>query len=493
MGGVAAAGAIAVVVLLLVAEASTSADTLVLVPIGLLAGLAAVFGLLDPRVAVILLLITTFFRLILSGNLPLDPFLLAFVGLLAAFLLWLATPPHRLPHLGWLEGTMLLYIFWNVYSMFDRHELSAGYPLTGEHISVYRFILTGCVIPFVMYYIGRSIYTTARSVCAVLWATLGFGIFSAAVSIGQFHAPRFVWPRYIIDAPAWPERANGIFNQPVVNGLVLTIGFVTALVLIAWSPGLPRTVRYLLVVAAAAMAYAVYLTHTRVAWLIFLVIVAIGALLGRRLRSGFLLTLVAMAVGAAVKWRTLIGTNRHEGGMASLNEVDDRLNGVATSWWAFQHEPMFGWGIGRFAAVNTIHHQQWSSDVPWRRGFGIASHFNELGILVELGVVGLLLWLTVLVLIAVKLIRAYRSLPRDGMTGQNLALLAIMAFLALFLVGLTVELRFFDFSTALVYLLAGIAIGTAERHSQRIAPSDFATVAADAGQPVARRGRRDHV
>ena len=70
-----------------------------------------------------------------------------------------------------------------------------------------------------------------------------------------------------------------------------------------------------------------------------------------------------------------------------------------------------GWGIGRFAAVNTYHHQQYSPEVPWQRGFGISSHLDALGILVELGIIGLALWIVVLVLIYSRLVRATRQLP----------------------------------------------------------------------------------
>ena len=116
--------------------------------------------------------------------------------------------------------------------------------------------------------------------------------------------------------------------------------------------------------------------------------------------------------------------------------------------WAFGQEPWTGWGIGRFTAVNTLHHKQYSPEVPWERGYAIASHFNELGILVELGLVGLTLWMAVLVLVVIRLVRAFRALPPDGgLTGRDSALLAMLLLGTLVIAGLTVDLRFFDFPT----------------------------------------------
>ena len=124
------------------------------------------------------------------------------------------------------------------------------------------------------------------------------------------------------------------------------------------------------------------------------------------------------------------------------DEVEDRLNTIQTALWAAAQKPLAGWGIGRFQAVNTYHHQQWSLDIPWIRGYGIASHENELGILAELGVIGLALWICVLALIAYRLWNAYRTLPDDDLCGKPLAVTAIMAIAILVCTGLTVDLRY---------------------------------------------------
>ncbi len=115
---------------------------------------------------------------------------------------------------------------------------------------------------------------------------------------------------------------------------------------------------------------------------------------------------------------------------------------IQTALWAAAQKPIAGWGIGRFQAVNTYHHQQWAPDIPWIRGYGIVLARNELGILAELGLIGLALWICVLALIAYRLWDAYRTLPDDDLCGKPLAVTAIMALAILLCTGLTVELRF---------------------------------------------------
>jgi O-antigen ligase len=63
-----------------------------------------------------------------------------------------------------------------------------------------------------------------------------------------------------------------------------------------------------------------------------------------------------------------------------------------TAIWGFLEQPWFGWGLGRFLSLNT-YHASGDAKHSMDSGLGIAAHSNELGILAELGIVGLALWL----------------------------------------------------------------------------------------------------
>jgi O-antigen ligase len=331
---------------------------------------------------------------------------------------------------------------------------------------VSRLVFIGIVMPLAMFVVGRTIFSRDRSVRPLLWMLIAAGAYSAFVSIVQFHGPAWLaWPRYIVDAPTWEKRANGVFNQPVVNGLVLIVGFLAAM-LVASHGSESRIRTASATVVLVASAYAVYLTHTRAVWLAFALVLVIGAASRARFRQGYALSLAVMVIAVVVNWSTFTSADRAAGGVGSPSEVHDRLNAIATSWWAVQREPLTGWGIGRFPSVNTYHHQAWSPTVPWERGYGISSHLDVLGILVELGVIGVAMWLAVLVLVAFNLARAIRRLPPQGIGNRAFALSAALAFMALLVTGLTVDLRFFDFPNIVVWLLVGAAIGRADRIEQ---------------------------
>jgi O-antigen ligase len=451
-----------------------------LVSLGAVALLCIVLGLRNPVLACTYLLIATFFRLAIpSGTFPVDPFVIAFAGVVASMWIWMGSRRRNRSavEVDPILCAIVLYITWNVMSMVLPHPYPPGAPLDPAPFSVQRFIVIGTIMPLAMFLVGRWLFISRRAIRVLLWSMVSAAAYSAVVSILQFAAPALVWPRYIVTHPLWEGRANGVFNQPVVNGLVLIVGFLAA-TLIASHAVESRLSRGCAAAVAVLSAYAVYLTHTRVVWLAFALVVIVGAVAGRGFRSGFVLTLAVMVVAVASNWSIFTSSDRSAGGVSSANEVQDRLNTLATSFWAFEQKPLMGWGIGRFPAVNTYHHQQYSPEIPWQRGFGISSHLDAGGVLVELGIIGLTLWIVVLVLIYSRLVRATRQLPVGEMYGRPLGLTALLCLVAQSTTGLTVDLRFFDFPNIVVMLLAGSVIGwqreqaraTAARHAANGAP-----------------------
>jgi O-antigen ligase len=413
----------------------------------------------SPLVAAVLLLLASFVRLAIDAvGLPAEPMTLLFVVLVASAALAALRGTTRF-HFGPLEAVMVAYLLWNVVSVVWPHEYPAVVPKTGESIVLYRFILMGTVFPFVAYVVGRACFRSASRIRVLLVLLLALSAYSAVVSVLQFTGPdALVWPRFIVDSPSWPARAVGIFDQPVGNGLLMSAGFVAA-VLLAGERSLPSWQRVLSGTVAPMCVVGVYLTHTRAVLIVFGLALVLCAFIARGVRRVFVAMLIAACGFVAAEWSTITSADRASGGLGSPSEIHDRLNMITTSFWAIGEKPVVGWGLGRFQQVNTHHHKQWSNDIRWERGYGYSSHENELGIAVELGLVGLALWLAVLALVAWQVVGAFRRLPARGMDGRAIGVIAIAALLLWFGSGATVDLRFFDFANLLVFLLAGAAVG----------------------------------
>jgi len=429
------------------------------------AGLAAlVLGLVSPSVALVYLLLTTFFRLsITSGPLPLDPFMFAFGLLVLTVAVRLFRGRDRYALIGPLEVAMVLYVAVNVLSMFTTHRYAATYPLDDTPIEVSRFFVIGVAIPLACVVVGIASFGHERGMRVIVLAVMAFAAYSAFGSIMTFHGPQaLVFPRFMVTDPGWSGRAVGVFRQPVANGLTLILGYLCA-VLMASRRSEPRWLRLVSALLAVATLYGVYLTHTRGVWLALGVVVLLGGLLARGWRRGFVATGVLVTSAIAANWTEFTSSDRSGGGVGSASELEDRLNMIATAAWAIEREPWFGWGLGRFAAVNTLHHQQATPSVPWERGYAISSHLDILGITTELGLLGGACYLLLLGVLAFELLRAAHVLQLWSTFAGQVAVLAVLFFACWMVIGLTVDLRFFDFPNIAVMTLIGAVIGCARR------------------------------
>lgn len=465
---VAAAAALAVLVLAAgVGSVSSVGPGVAMAAVALAAGFAClVLG--SVTVAAALVLAAFFLRLVPQlAALPVQPFTLAVGGLAGAVVIAVARRSVAVPRFGTVEALMAAYLAWNVLSALTPHELAATDPETGATVSARALVEVAVAVPILLYVAGTLLAERPRATRALLWTVLGFAGYSALVSVLQFTGPSsLVWPRYVVESPGWAgKRAVGVFNQPVENGLVLMVGVVVALHL-ATRQGATGRARVVAIAVAAPSLVAIYLTHTRALYLALAAVLVVGLVLVPRMRPLLALLLVAALGYVVLGWSSLASDDRAAGGVTSVNEIDDRLNLAATSLWAIGQEPLTGWGIGRFVAVDTIHHRQWSPDVSWVRGHGYASHENELGIAVELGLVGLGLWVTLLARIGWLLVTHVRrpdparteSAQTDVRERAEPAILVLTAWLA---VGTTVDLRYFAFSGAAVMLLLGMGVGPA--------------------------------
>ena len=446
-------------------------------PIGLflfaIAAAIAAATLGSPITALVLLLFASFTRPgIPIAGLPADQTVLLTGAVVAAVLLAWSRGLLRV-RLGWLEAAMLAYVGWNTVSALLPHEFPAA-AMNGTPYLAYRYILSGTIMPFLAYIVGRAVLRDAGRIKIVLCSLLIMTAYSAATAILQFTGPtELVWPRYIVTSPGWPGRANGIFDQPVVNGLVMVVGFAIA-VLVMHEKTLARYPRILAGLVAVLAAPGIYLTKTRAVWLIWVLSLVACAIFARGRRVGFMTTIAVAVAFVGATWSEFTSADRSAGGVASSAEVNDRLNAAATAFWAIEQKPWMGWGVGRFAQVNTYHHRAWDASVSFNHGLGIPAHENELGIWTDLGLIGLVLWVLVLVLVGYALFQAIRQLAAaDGLAGYSLGVLAASVLGTWVVCGFMVDLRFFDFANLLVFLLVGAAVGRGESLGSTQASGSF--------------------
>jgi len=459
---VAGAGIVLFLLLMLqvVARTAAGSDSPVAsgtVVLGLGLAVAVAFGIArDSSVGVIVWLAIAAFTAPYAASIPpVDR--LAFLALLAGWFISVVTHRRPLRRFGLTELLMLVFVLFQVGSMVAEHV----YPASTEYTPT-LLLLRGALFPFTLFVLARQTMTDRRAVKSFLWALTWYGIYLTLMAIFQKIGPQaLVFPREIVDPSLGinPERARGPLLNSAADGVALVMAFVAALFLASRRDLAHR--RFALV-AALVMPIGIFYTNTRAIWLAAGVAVVLGIMFAAGYRRWYLVILGGAAAVIAINWQRFLSADRLQGGVTSEEEINGRLNDIATSLWALHDKPIFGWGISRYPEVNTYHHQAWGN-IDWKLNYNYLSHNTYLAIGAEGGYVGMGLWFAILGAVLVVAFRAYRRLPREGLLSKGLVLAFICAFLAYVINAAVIDMRLFTLISAIIFVWAGIVAGVGDR------------------------------
>lgn len=391
---------------------------------------------------------------------------LAFLALAAGWFIGVTTNRQPLRRFRLPEALMTLFVVVQIVSYIVPHELESS-----TSVAASSYISNGILLPLAGYVIASQSMADGASVRLFAWFVVGVGIYLGMTAIFQkFGLDALVFPRVILDDGAGvnPERPRGPLLNSAADGILMTFALAMALFL-----GQQRDLRYrwVALVTALMLPVAIFATQTRAIFLGGAVVVVGGALFARGYRRWHLILMGTAVAVVAINFKKFISDDRTQGGVASVSEIDSRLNDWATAIWGVIEKPAFGWGIGRFTELNTLHHQAWPG-VAWKWGFGYISHNTYLAYAAEIGFIGLFLWLAILVSIALRTRLAWHLLPRRGVVSRGFVL-AFWLSMASWAVNATfIDVRVFLALTAFLFVWAGIISGLADRSEAELAAMD---------------------
>jgi O-antigen ligase len=397
-----------------------------------------------------------------NGLLALDR--LAFLALAAAWFIEVVSGRRELERFGLTEFLMFCFVLLSVASAIAPHDLDVVGE-KGETLSIVRLISTGAFFPYAIFVLTRQTFREERVIKRFLWFSVWVGIYCALMNIFWWVGfNTLIWPKSIIDPSAGsnPDRAQGIFLNPAVNGFVLVCTFIAAMYLAAQRG---QRFRRFALLAGLLMLVSIIPTQTRSAYLAAALVIFVSALFWTGFRRWYVVILLIVGAVVVVNWSTFTSSDRSSGGVGSANEAEDRLNLAATSIWAIEQRPVFGWGIGRFVELNTLNHKAWGN-TQWERGYGILDHETPLGIGAELGIVGMVLWALIILSILVVSGRAWRALPRSGIESRWFAFAFWCVFIDYAITANLIDMRLFGFANSLFFVWAGIVAALADRFAR---------------------------
>jgi putative inorganic carbon (HCO3(-)) transporter len=319
---------------------------------------------------------------------PLSPDRLLFVGAIVSVLLRSPPvafrPPLRISGAHCLLALALIYALLSAFvagTLLDR----GGFLLILD---------TFGILPFLTFLVAPVAFSTAAHRRVLLGTLVALGAYvGLTVLFDMAQLDALVFPRYILDPNAGlhPGRGRGPFVDPVACGLALyTCAVACGIAIASWKT---RSMRAVAVGVGLLCAVGAFLSLERSVWIGAVAGTATAMLAIRGLRRYFVAVVVAVAV-------TIVATLTLIPGLSE--RVADRANDRGTLWDRrnldraglnmVKARPLTGFGWGGFLEYGEDFFEQ-SPDYPLTASKGIGLHNTPLTYAVELGLIGLTLWL----------------------------------------------------------------------------------------------------
>jgi O-antigen ligase len=280
----------------------------------------------------------TGFWIRLPGFPDLYPARVSSILLFLAFLIQMLMSMRKVPPLGLIEKSMIVFLVLMFVSIISLGQKPA-----------WLLLMRGYIYPFIFFYFARAVVNRERQLKLVFGYLTLVGIYFAFTGIfEQLRWYEFVWPRFIADPTVADHGLSRlgvrvrIFLQPAILGLVMVIGPrpTTSACGI-----MPMTTRIVLLITTPVT---IFFTETRSVYLALLLSLIIAAIWSRGMRVLSIGMILAGAVAAFLNWDNLMSEDRSKGGMGTMNTVHYRIELMYETAEMFMDHPFFGVGFMNF-------------------------------------------------------------------------------------------------------------------------------------------------
>lgn len=392
---------------------------------------------------------------IAGRHLTLDRLLLLLTASAAAWQWWRAETAAR-PWTG-VDRALVVFMIWLVVNTV-LHDWQRAAP---DQIPIVPHLLDGYLIPLFLYFTARQAALQQRSIYGVYFLLGLFGVYLSLTAFCEVtHAWQFVFPKQIADPQLGIHfgRARGPFLQSVRLGIYLLAALVVTCVPLFWAGCWGRPGRLLALGLAGLYTAAISVTYTRSIWLGWAAVVVglcLFALRGRPRRLAILSLLAAGLLAVGMTQDRWLAFEREYGAAETKQSTEMRAVFAYVSWLMVQDRPWTGFGFGHFPHEKEAYLQDRQTRMQLESIRGYVHHNTFLSILVELGIVGCLIYLAVLWGWGRQAWSTWRN-PRapTWMRGHGLVTLLFLG--AFLLQMLFHEVTYAPVENGLLYLMTGV-------------------------------------
>ena len=320
-----------------------------------------------------------------------------------------------------------------------------------QKTAVFHLIDRVGIVPFLLFYLAPRLYGTERQRNILLAFLVGTGAYIGLTAwFEAFHLRPLVFPKYILDQSIGINegegRARGPFLEAVANGLsIYGCACASIVAAVRWR----GTWRWVALGIAGICLIGSIFSLTRAVWIGAAVGTLVALVVTRETRR---YALAAAAAGAIAVVGIFAVAPQLASNAKARNEnhypLWARLNSNAAALRMVDAKPLFGFGWLRFETDNLDYFRQ-APDYPLT-GLGIEVHNIYLGYAVEIGILGLLLYLITFFFGTIGAAR------RPVRSDQRVWVAASTAFTVALVVVANFGPLAYSFPNQLVWLFAGI-------------------------------------
>lgn len=336
-------------------------------------------------------------------------------------------------------------------------------PVLDKYPSPWFLFINGYLMPFTAFIFARAYLCEEKSLELLFHFLFYFGVYLSVMAFFEFfHLRQYVVPGYINDPEIWLhlDRARGPFLNAAFNGTAINIGFLCGIQLLPRKEGATK-IAY--IVMLMLFFPAVFFTQTRSVYLGFMITLA--ALLFFYRTSfpkwkTFTAPLLLVGVVVLANIPNMFSPDRRTGGILQMAEVDERLALIKRSFLIFTDHPFFGVGMGQFTHISELYRGL----IPVPSSYTeLIQHNHLLGMLVELGLIGTIVYLLLIGCFFRHLYLLIDRMPEAGFFGPNFLLVSVLMMIVYLNNNVFVEPSFFLFVNAVFFTCTGILEGMYNR------------------------------
>mgnify|MGYP002622788960 CR=1 FL=1 len=322
-------------------------------------------------------------------------------------------------------------------------------------------LIAAYLMPATIYWMARDV-KSAPSIQQWLFGTLvALGIYLGLTGIAEIaHQWWAVFPKHIADPEVGLHfgRARGPMVQLPTYGVYLATCLLAAWL---WLPSLSRAGKLAVLCTIPVMLAGVYFSYTRSVWLgaasgLFIVWTLVLPGVWRRIVLGT--AIVAAVFVGATQFDNLIRLKRDESAARAAMSANMRVSFAYVSWQMFLDRPFLGCGLGNFPSAKLEYLDDQSVDLPLQQIRDLSHHNTFLSLLTDTGIVGLLLFVTLLgmwVRSGWRTATSNTASPNERRQG----VLLLGALGVYFCQLMFHDLTYTPMENSLLYLLAGLCAG----------------------------------